>query len=82
MTQARGLNAVEYTDENIYIGFDQDQATMSCCIKCYDPEYELQYSIPVDLQENLFNDMSLMLGNKYIVGAHSWGFFSVTNLEE
>ena len=26
--------------------------------------------------------MSLMLGNKYIVGAHSWGFFSITNLEE
>ena len=26
--------------------------------------------------------MSLMLGNKYIVGAHTEGFFSVTNLEE
>ena len=55
---------------------------MACCIKCYDHEYELQYSIPVDLSENLFNDMSLMLDNKFIVGAHSFGFFSVTNLEE
>ena len=26
--------------------------------------------------------MSLMLGDKFIVGAHSWGFFSVTSLEE
>ena len=48
-TEARGLNSVEYTEEMIYIGFMLDQATMSCVIKCYTPEYELQHSIPVDI---------------------------------
>ena len=36
----------------------------------------------MELSDSLFNDMSLMLGNRYIVGAHTDGIFSVINLEE
>ena len=36
----------------------------------------------MELGDTLFNDMSLMLGNKYIVGAHTDGIFSVINLED
>ena len=58
-----------------------NMADMNCIVKIYSTEYELVNSIPMELCDSLFNDMSLMLENKFIVGAHTDGIFSVINLE-
>ena len=81
LTQAKGLNATVYKNDLLYVGFMCSMDDFNCIVKIYDFQYELQNSIRMELSDSLFNDMAFMLNDRFLIGAHTDGIFSVINIE-
>ena len=77
-TNASDLTAIRYNRENIFMGFSNGAVNNE--IQVYTYNYEKIKTIPIEFNDYL-NNMSLLMNDRFIVGSHSQGRLSITNLE-
>ena len=79
---ARGLNAVEHTDTEIFMGFMGSLSDPNLQLQVYNFDYELTKALSIGGTEALcWTDMSLVIENQFMVGSHVEGHITVINLE-
>ena len=80
---ARGLNAIEHTENEIFMGFMGSLQDPNLQLQIYNYEFELMKALAIGDSESLcWTDLSLVVDNQYIVGSHVEGHISVISLEE
>lgn len=80
---ARGLNAVEHTDTEIFMGFMGSLSDANLQLLVYNHDYELTKALSIGGTEALcWTDLSLVVDNQFIVGSHAEGHITVINLDE
>ena len=80
---ARGLNAVEHTDTEIFMGFMGSLQDPNLQLQVYNYDFELMKAFSIGDSESLcWTDLSLVVDNQFIVGSHVEGHISVISLEQ
>ena len=85
-TGARGLSAIDFSNERIYMGFQGASDDVRSVIQVYDTEYNLLTKIFVGEESYSFSDMTLCRENNFlvtnIISGESQNFITVVNIEE
>lgn len=81
-TNARGLNAIAFNEDIIYMGFMGSLISPNLVIQIYNYDYSLVHEVEYPLTGNGFTDFILAMDGKFLIGSHHGGTISVYDADE